>query len=64
MEAIRQLELRLVYSIPNKGCSWKESQARTLRIIRNTECMEGLAARWAIERMDEQSSRSWKIYAS
>ena len=56
-EAIRQLELEgLVYSIPNKGVFVEGITSQDIEdIYAIRECMEGLAARWAIERMDEQS---------
>ncbi|MGI6697613.1 MAG: GntR family transcriptional regulator [Clostridiales bacterium] len=56
-EAIRQLELEgLVYSIPNKGVFVEGITGQDIEdIYAIRECMEGLAARWAIERMDEQS---------
>lgn len=56
-EAIRQLELEgLVYSIPNKGVFVEGITSQDIEdIYAIRECMEGLAARWAIERMDDQS---------
>lgn len=56
-EAIRQLELEgLVFSIPNKGVFVEGITSQDIEdIYAIRECMEGLAARWAIERMDEQS---------
>ncbi len=56
-EAIRQLELEgLVFSIPNKGVFVEGITSQDIEdIYAIRECMEGLAARWAIERMDDQS---------
>ncbi|HOO11810.1 MAG TPA: GntR family transcriptional regulator [Bacillota bacterium] len=56
-EAIRQLELEgLVFSIPNKGVFVEGITSQDIDdIYAIRESMEGLAARWAIERMDEQS---------
>src|SRR5690554_2376002 len=56
-EAIRQLELEgLVYSIPNKGVFVEGITRQDIEdIYAIRECMEGLAARWAIERMDEKA---------
>jgi len=58
-EAIRQLELEgLVSSIPNKGVFVEGITRQDIEdIYAIRECMEGLAARWAIERMDEKSLR-------
>ena len=56
-EAIRQLELEgLVFSIPNKGVFVEGITSQDIEdIYAIRECMEGLAARWAIERMEEKS---------
>lgn len=56
-EAIRQLELEgLVSSIPNKGVFVEGITRQDIEdIYAIREYMEGLAARWAIERMDEES---------
>ncbi len=56
-EAIRQLELEgLVSCIPNKGVVVEGISRQDIEdIYAIRESMEGLAARWAIERMDKES---------
>ncbi len=56
-EAIRQLELEgLVSSIPNKGVFVEGITRQDIEdIYAIRESLEGLAARWAIKRMDEAS---------
>ena len=56
-EAIRQLELEgLVSCIPNKGVFVEGITGQDIEdIYAIRECIEGLAARWAIERMDQES---------
>lgn len=55
-EAIRQLELEgLVESIPNKGVTVKGISRKDVEdIYKIRMLLEGLAARWAIEKMNEQ----------
>lgn len=55
-EAIRQLELEgLVESIPNKGATVKGISRKDVEdIYKIRMLLEGLAARWAIEKMDDE----------
>ena len=60
-EAIRQLELEGGVQHPNKGVFVEGITRQDIQdIYAIRECMEGLAARWAIERIDKKLLRNWK----